>query len=357
MLSKGSLYKFLVIGVFSLLTLATCGDADTSQESVGAATPNVRITLPDVMHPDVRLISEERILQQNCGGTAEVENQIERSRSIAHTIEVGGEFTVRADGRVGIPGDVASIGLGAEIAGRLGYSYGTIEEISRSITVKAREGTNMEHHIRLMEIWETGTARVMLDDREIDIPFSFRRDFAIELLDSIDIGCPTTPVPSSTLPPPTDTRSSTPTSTATTPASTQIPSPTATNGLSGPAEIQMPELCMKTSTPCQCSWSFAIVRPDSPEEMPDTKTILNTGTGMLEIYEVTNTCEAEECIIADYNRVRGPQVLPGGRTELVLNYLWKLDPGLGKNHSHTITIRSNAENCPVLTIDVPIRYQ
>lgn len=125
----------------------------------------------------------------------------------------------------------------------------------------------------------------------------------------------------------------------------------------GTANIDMAELCIDDANPCQCVWSFRVVTPDFPEEMPDDKTIRNTGTGILEIFEVTNTCQSAGCISAKVNEERGPLVLPGGRNELMLSYRWKEDPLLGADHSHTITIRSSAANCPTLVIDVPIRYQ
>lgn len=131
---------------------------------------------------------EEVIDQDNCNGSAEVENQIERSLLVSHVIEVGGGFEVTGDGQIGISG--TDVGLGTTVAGQLGYSYGTAENIIRSVTVKAQPGTHMRHTIGHSEVMDSGTALVIVGSQSYTIPFSFHSDFALEYLGSEQVICP-----------------------------------------------------------------------------------------------------------------------------------------------------------------------
>jgi len=234
-------YSIVFISLFLLLT--ACSNGGMTQGSTVGSTPNVMIEILDGTYPEAREIRIETIPQNNCGGTAEVENQVQRSRSIARTIEVGGGFEVNANGGIGFAD--TDVELGAAVATQLGYSYGTVEDISRSITVKAKPGTRMEHHVSLQEIWEGGTAKIVVNGQEITVPFSFRSDFAIELLDSKDIGCEpelsaTSPVAELTdTPPKTEPTASpaptrsllpdTPSPELPTPTNTPAPEPTTTD--------------------------------------------------------------------------------------------------------------------------------
>lgn len=83
------------------------------------------------------------------------------------------------------------MGLGAAIATKLGHSYGSTEDISRSMTVKASPGTHVEHLVRLQEIWEVGTAKVIVNNQEALVPFNFRSDFSITISDTVPLeDCP-----------------------------------------------------------------------------------------------------------------------------------------------------------------------
>jgi hypothetical protein len=133
---------------------------------------------------EVRASREETIRQPNCGGKAEVENEVGRSRSVKYEIEVRHGLTVNANGEVGLAG--TGVGLGAAVANELGLTYGVEEIINRNLTVKASPGTNMIHQIKLEEVWQTGTAKIIFDGKEVSEPFTFRYDFSVQLIDSYD---------------------------------------------------------------------------------------------------------------------------------------------------------------------------
>ncbi len=150
------------------------------------ASPEIGIEL---LGSEEREFKVETVPQNNCGGSAEVENVVEKSRSVSHTMEVGGEYRISASGEVKILG--TGVELGTEVATMLGYGYGAEESLSRSITVKASPGTNMEHTISLLEVYENGEASVDVNGILELVPFSFRDDFAIKLVSSRNLGCPT----------------------------------------------------------------------------------------------------------------------------------------------------------------------
>jgi hypothetical protein len=199
--------------------LTGCGEVPANTpEIVSSTDPEPEIRIEFTGTEAVELVTET-VAQPNCEGTAEVENQIQKSRSIEHIIEAAVGVSVNVNGQVGFAG--TDIELGATVAEELGTSYGTAEIIARSLTVKARPGTNMQHQIRLTELWKAGTADVKVGDQETTVPFRFRHDFAIELVSSKDIGC-AQPAATSIFATPTQTLSPSPT-TAETVGVTQTP--------------------------------------------------------------------------------------------------------------------------------------
>ena len=227
--------------VLSLLVctalIAACdGSKEQAAKAPQIAVPVVTV-IPSKDAPEKRIISNEVIPQPNCGGTSTLSNTVERSHSVAHTLEVIGGASVNASGEVGVPG-VAAVQVGAEVAAQYGLTYGQQETLSRSLTVAAKEGTNMRHTIQQVEYWETGEIVIAVGDNKLP-PYSyrFRKDFGVEPVQSENIGCPSpTPDGSASLmaaptEPPTETPapSSTPTLTPTpTNTSTATLSPTLT---------------------------------------------------------------------------------------------------------------------------------
>ena len=106
---------------------------------------------------------------------------------INHSILVGQGLTVDVDGKLEVLG--TEVNLGAAISSELGYEYGTTESISRSITVRAAPKTHMLHVIQLSEIWEAGIARITVNGQSMDIPFRYRANFSIDLLESEPVDC------------------------------------------------------------------------------------------------------------------------------------------------------------------------
>jgi hypothetical protein len=199
------LSSFLLI----CLTLTACGQAPTAAgvtpvptATSGDMTPQIIV---NIANTEVVELTVETVSQQNCGGSAEAENEYLKSHAVEHILEAEGGFSVNVNGQIGFAG--TDVELGATVAAQLGHSYGTVEMMSRSLTVKARPGTSMEHSIRQTEVWKVGTAKITVGKQETTIPFRFRHDFAIELLSSQDIGCPSaTPPPTSTVLPPSATQ-------------------------------------------------------------------------------------------------------------------------------------------------------
>lgn len=175
---------FLPLVILLVFVIMSC-TSPVQTPTVSGQNINIEI---QITGSDAKELSRETIPQNNCNGNAEVENSVERSRSVEHTIEVQNGVSVNANGQVGFAG--TDIELGATVASQLGQSYGTAETLTRSITVKAKPGTNMQHIIRQVEIWKVGQAKISVGGQQTIIPFKFRSDFAIELAGSDEIICP-----------------------------------------------------------------------------------------------------------------------------------------------------------------------
>jgi hypothetical protein len=118
-------------------------------------------------------VGTEVIQQNNCGGTEAVNNQVERSYTVEHTMEVGGGFEVSANGQVSIAG--TGVELGTSVASSLGYGYGVSETLAKSITVAAAAGKDMQHTISTKEIWTLGNAQITVGNQQYNIPFKFAK--------------------------------------------------------------------------------------------------------------------------------------------------------------------------------------
>jgi hypothetical protein len=170
--------------------------------------------------------------QPNCNGSAEVENQYQYSKQITNIIEIQDGIQVSGEGKIGVLG--TDVGVGTVVSKQFGQSYGVTETITRSITVKASPGTDMEHTLRMGEIWKNGSAKITFGGEEKNIPFSYRYDFGIELVGSKDKkDCPTL-----------GTNSPTSQAILTKPANTQIATLTTLNSRSTQCEFlrgQLPQ--------------------------------------------------------------------------------------------------------------------
>jgi hypothetical protein len=159
---------------------------NTSQPPTLGSNPNVNIEI-QMIGSESKEVGTETVSQPNCTGVAEVENVVEKSRTIEYVMEVQNGASVNANGQVGFAG--TDVELGVTVATQFGQSYGTSETISRSIIVKAEPGTNMQHVIRHMEVWEIGQATITVGGQQTIIPFRYRSNFKIELAESNQLTC------------------------------------------------------------------------------------------------------------------------------------------------------------------------
>jgi hypothetical protein len=236
-IKKSFRYPALLLLLITLV--AGCGVSEQPTKSAPVVVPRVEV-FPSKAPPEKRTVSTETIPQNNCSGSTDISNTIEHSRSIVYELELGEGILVSASGDADIS-DVGKVRVGAEVAAQYGVTYGQAESLSRSLTVSAKAGTNMQHTLQQVEYWETGELITVVGEKIVRYPYSFRKDFGIELVKSEDVGCPLTsnPTPTQTSMPPTATVTHMPvqpTATAThTPGSpAPTPTPTATPQLTGP---------------------------------------------------------------------------------------------------------------------------
>lgn len=175
--------------IILLITAILSGCVPSASDNEDSPTNNIsyQVEIINLTEPIYESIRTEIIKQPNCNGTGEVDNVIERTMGINHSIMVGAGLTVDVDGKLEVFG--TGVDLGAAISSELGYEYGTVESITRSITVRAAPQTYMAHTIKLSEVWEAGTARVTTNGQSTDIPFRYRANFSIDLIESVPIDC------------------------------------------------------------------------------------------------------------------------------------------------------------------------
>lgn len=186
---------YLSLFVLFAFLVTSCGGTPTpppNGPTPNDPNPNVNIDI-QITTSESKEISSETISQPNCTGAAEVENEVEKSRTIQYVMEVQNGVSVSATGQVGFAG--TGVELGATVAAQFGQSYGSSDTITRSIIVKAPPGTNMQHVIRQMEVWQIGEAKITVGGQQTIIPFKFRSDFAIELAGSNQLPCGTNTQP------------------------------------------------------------------------------------------------------------------------------------------------------------------
>lgn len=150
--------------------------------------------VPDEGSIERRVVSTEEILQNNCGGDTDLTTTIERSRSIAHTIQVGEGVTVRADGSIsgGLPAGIAQIELsvGAAVEATYNVAYGKEEVFSSSLDLVTAKRTRRQFTIQHIEQREVGQLVITSGDQELNYPYSFPRGFAMEQINTQEVECP-----------------------------------------------------------------------------------------------------------------------------------------------------------------------
>jgi hypothetical protein len=177
------------------------------EQSPTSSHPIIQVVHSNIP-PEKQVIFVETIPQNNCGGTAPVSNELERFRTIVHTIELGGGVAVNEKGEAGIPG-VGNVQVGAEVAATYGYSYGQQDTISRKLTVSAKEGSWVNHKIQQVEYWQPGEVIILIADKEVGrYHYQFRTDFGIEFVETTPLSCPISVATTATAVPPTSSISS-----------------------------------------------------------------------------------------------------------------------------------------------------
>ena len=166
--------------------LAACQPGPVEPSIAEAPTPEVFV-FPGPT--EEILISTEDIPQNNCDGSAEKSDTVEKSHTVLRTLELGTGITVDAGGQAGIPG-VGQVGVGVTVANHYNVSYGSQDTVTRPTHVAAAAGTNILHTIRQYEIWETGEILVSVAGVNERISYRFRKDFGMETLPPANLGCP-----------------------------------------------------------------------------------------------------------------------------------------------------------------------
>lgn len=189
--AKQQLY-FLFSLTLVLLLGTACNDPKPVSETSVAVNAEIFVFPGET---EKRLISDEKIVQNNCNGAAETSQTVTRQQTVQYTMEMGAGLTVSTEGKVGVP-SVGEVSVGAEVATHYKVGYGRQETVSRSVTVATTAGSHIQHTIQQFEVWETGEVLIVAGDKNKRLPYSFRRDFSIEAVAPANLGCQNTPTAS-----------------------------------------------------------------------------------------------------------------------------------------------------------------
>lgn len=183
---------FLLVLFLLLFLIVACNGTKSTPEPVAEVNAQVFVFPSGT---EKRLISDEKITQDNCVGSAETSQTITRQHTVQYTMELGSELKVNAEGKVGVPG-VGEVGVGTEVATHYNVGYGRQETVSRAVTVAAAPKSHIQHTIQQFEVWEIGEVLIVVGDYNQRLPYSFRRDFSIDAVAPANLGCQGAPTTS-----------------------------------------------------------------------------------------------------------------------------------------------------------------
>jgi len=120
----------------------------------------------------------------NCGGSAPVVQQFVQSQTFIHEYRM--EAGAGAGVSVSLP--VGWAKLVFELQAKYGFEQGQIDTRTVGTTLEAAPGTNQVYVVTWKEVWEAGTANVLVGNDSLVIPFRVRTNL-IYSIDSNKLGC------------------------------------------------------------------------------------------------------------------------------------------------------------------------
>lgn len=183
--------------IFGLLGTFFNSSEPTSTGNESTPPASIPIVINTDTNPLVKSIDSELITQNNCDGIVPITTTIGRTREVAHTLNMGTQIAVNTDGNVEWFG--INIGIGGAVAQHFNVVYGTIESITKSVSVEVPPNTNMEYTIHLAETWETGDVSITVDGKNTTLPFEFRKGFSIYINEVRNLSCSPTPPPATSI--------------------------------------------------------------------------------------------------------------------------------------------------------------
>lgn len=146
------------------LLLTGCGrDYQLTPGTTPIPTVQPTISIDPESQTSKKLVTTDSSEIQNSGGPGTLTAGIERSLTVRHEIELGGEVQVSAGGEAKILG--TGVNIGALVAAKYGTTYGSEETIKRSLTFEVPKGTRLRYDLNYYEVWRTGTLRIQLGDQ------------------------------------------------------------------------------------------------------------------------------------------------------------------------------------------------
>lgn len=163
--------------VMILTPVATANNVPESEKPKPSVTLDVKLKKKVVKEsPPIRLAR----------GTEKV---IEDNYKILHSVTMSKGWNAGADvkGKATVLWQELEIGIRAGIEKSESKSYGAEEWLKRSVTIKG-DGSKAMVKVVWVEYIRTGTAKVVIDGKEVEVPFEFREDFDLLTEDASEEG-------------------------------------------------------------------------------------------------------------------------------------------------------------------------
>lgn len=188
------LWLFSVLSAFLLsacsgvtITIGPTATPELPPTPTATPVPVIHV-VPSGASPEKQTVRVETHPQNNCGGSGDSKTIFTQQHAVSYQLQLGQNWTVSANGQVGIPG-VGNVEVGAAVATHYGVSYGQTQVQSHSLELIAPAGKRMEHILRHVELWDTGTIVMTLVGQEHRIPYKFPVGYRIEQQDSVELVC------------------------------------------------------------------------------------------------------------------------------------------------------------------------
>jgi hypothetical protein len=162
--------------VLVLKTDATGQPGSSSRAIIQGVKYNVRQDTVDMPKVTIPI--------NNCKGNSTVGQEYSHEQTFYHQYQVENSAGVQA----GIPLPAGWPSLLVEFQTKYGFEQGQVDSQKASYHMQAKAGTNVLYTVTWKEVWESGSATVLVDNQAVEVPFKVRVN-VIYAINSEELKC------------------------------------------------------------------------------------------------------------------------------------------------------------------------